>query len=580
MNATGLINFIFVKMPKSQKRVLCILILMALRCEIYAQSYYMHEVAEDAGYCNSVLSFLEALQWIVILGIGLLFLVGFGIGWIKEQFETPSSTLSTPQVDPNKIVSKGEFYNGWARFKTHCGKYGYINTNGSILKCISPNDTHFNGVQYFSEAEEFVHDIVIVQLGNWKYALINKFGRNVNNRYEKSRNDAYIKELENGLIYYERRNHQHHDVFNHECYVYNRKGDLVYDGALKDIKVNKDGNLEIKNNEGVAIMTPQGKFITPFCRKNSHLKGSLYKVFSSKGPCGVFDNSKQQMILPYADYGNILYIHEQNLLLCSQYRKTGYERGWYVVDIKGNVLFSINAERVEVLNEKCLLITQSDGSGHRLQGVFSFNGENIVPLLYDEILGSVSATEFLAKSANQNHSFDYKYTLYNIDGKVVYFDTFSYVRYYTMGGLASSEGTIRGLDVYSSDNDYIREVDCPAFIELTKKMDNNVQVGIVNMKNEVIIPATYIDISEIRNTDRQLIGFKAFTKGSNYAELDLEGNKKGEGNSIRDQEIDEYLNLMLPGYQSELHRSIEEDAWFSHLEMLEDDDNYNDDVFF
>ena len=149
-----------------------------------------------------------------------------------------------------------------------------------------------------------------------------------------------------------------------------------------------------------------------------------------------------------------------------------------------------------------------------------------------------------------------------------------------MGGLASSEGTIRGLDVYSSDNDYIREVDCPAFIELTKKMDNNVQVGIVNMKNEVIIPATYIDISEIRNTDRQLIGFKAFTKGSNYAELDLEGNKKGEGNSIRDQEIDEYLNLMLPGYQSELHRSIEEDAWFSHLEMLEDDDNYNDDVFF
>ena len=77
-------------MPKSQKRVLCILTLLALRCEIYAQSYYMHEVAEDAGYCNSVLSFLEALQWIVILGIGLLFLVGFGIGWIKEQFETPS----------------------------------------------------------------------------------------------------------------------------------------------------------------------------------------------------------------------------------------------------------------------------------------------------------------------------------------------------------------------------------------------------------------------------------------------------------------------------------------------------------
>ena len=49
---------------------------------LYAQSYYMHEVAEDAGYRNSGLNFLEALQWIVILGIGLLFIVGFGIGWI------------------------------------------------------------------------------------------------------------------------------------------------------------------------------------------------------------------------------------------------------------------------------------------------------------------------------------------------------------------------------------------------------------------------------------------------------------------------------------------------------------------
>ena len=568
------------KMSNLQKRISCILILMALSCELYAQSYYMHEVAEDAGYRNSGWNFLEALQWIVILGIGLLFILGFGIGWIKEQFETPSSTPSIPQVDPNKIVSKGEFHNGWARFKTRGEKYGYINTKGSILKCISPNDAHFDGIQYFTEAEEFVHDIVIVKLGTWQYALINKFGRNVNTRYEKNRNETYIKELENGLIYYGRKDHQHHDVFNHECYVYNRKGGLVYDGILEEIKVNKDGNLEIKNNEGVAIMTPQGKLITPFCRKSAHLKGSLYKVFSSKGPCGVFDNSKQRMILPYADYGNLLYIHEQNLFLCSQYRMTGYERGWNVVDINGNVLFSINAERVEVLNEKCLLITQSDGSGHCLQGVYSFSGKSIVPILYDEILSSVSATEFLAKSTNPNDSFDYKYTLYNINGKVTCFDTFSYVHYYAMKGLASYEGTIRGADVYSSDNDYTRRVACPAFIELTKKGDKNVQVSIVNMKNEVIIPANYIYIKEIRDKDGQLIGFQASKpKDGDYVKFNLEGNKIGEGNTIKEQEIDEYLELMLPGYQSELHRSIEEDAWFGHLEELEDN-NYNDDDLF
>lgn len=564
-----------------QKRIFCILTLIAFSYKLYAQSYYMHEVAEDAMYRNTDCGFFETLQLIVILGIVLLFIVGFGIGWIKEQFETSSSTSPTPQIDPDRIVSKGEFYNGWSRFKTHCGKYGYINANGSILKCISPNDAHFNGIQYFTEAEEFVHDIAIVKLGHWQYALINKFGQNVNTRHEKNRNETYIKELENGLIYYKRRDHQHHDIFNHECYIYNRKGKLVYNGILDEIKVNKEGNLKIENNEGIAMMNPQGKFITPFCRKSSHLKGSLYKVFSSKGYCGVFDNSKQRMILSYTNYGNLLYIPEQNLFLCSQYRKTGYEQGWDLVDINENILFSINAERVEVLNEKCLLITQSDGKGHQLQGIYSFDGKNIVPLLYDVILSSVSTTEFLAKKTNPNDSFDYKYTLYNSKGKVASFDSFSYVCYYTMKSFTSYEGTIRGTDVYSSDNDYIRSVDCPAFIGLTQKKDNKVQVCIVNMKNEVIIPANYMRIKEIRDTDEQLIGFQAFKpKRGNYVKFNLEGDIIGEGNTIEERETDEYLELMLPGYKSELHRLIEEDAWFNHLEELEDNTNYYDDDLF
>ena len=65
-------------------------------------------------------------------------------------------------------------------------EYGYINTKGSILKCISPNDAHFDGNQYFTKAKELVHDIVIVKLGTWQYALINKFEQNVNTRHEKT----------------------------------------------------------------------------------------------------------------------------------------------------------------------------------------------------------------------------------------------------------------------------------------------------------------------------------------------------------------------------------------------------------
>ena len=91
-----------------------------------------------------------------------------------------------------------------------------------------------------------------------------------------------------------------------------------------------------------------------------------------------------------------------------------------------------------------------------------------------------------------------------------------------------------------------------------------------------------IYIKEIRNTDGLLIGFQASKpKGGDYVKFNVEGNKIGEGNTIKEQEIDEYLELMLPGYQSELHRSIEEDAWFSHLEELEEDNNnYNGDDLF
>ena len=46
----------------------------------------MHEIAEDAGYRNSGWNFLEVLQWIVILGIGLLFIVGFAVAGLDFRF--------------------------------------------------------------------------------------------------------------------------------------------------------------------------------------------------------------------------------------------------------------------------------------------------------------------------------------------------------------------------------------------------------------------------------------------------------------------------------------------------------------
>lgn len=559
------------------KRILCIVALIALRYEALAQSYYMHEVAEDRGYNNYGLDFLEVLQWVIIIGIGILFLVGLGISWIKELFNVESSDTHTPQTSPHKIVSQGEFYNGWARFETYSGKYGYVDTNGNILKCISPNDSHFNGVQYFTDAEEFINDVVIVKLEHRQYALIDKLGCNLNKRNEKARNETYIKELENGLIYYSRRDHQHHDVFNYECYVYNRKGEMVYDGILEEIKVNKSGYLEIKNNTGYAIMTTQGKFIVPFCKKSVQLNTYLYKVFSSEGLCGVYDNSKQRMILQYKDYRNLLYVEDQNLFICSQYKFTGKERGWSVVDINGHILFTFEADRVKVLNEKCLLVSHKDSY---LQGIYSFDGKNIVPLLYDEILCSISTTEFLAKKVNPKDSFDYNYTLYDINGKVVNFDSSTYVEYCSMRHF-EYEGTTRMISPYSSDEELKRKVECPAFIKLTKKWDNNVRCCIVNMKNEIVIPADYIYINEISNPNNVLIGFKAglpsLCDDCNYVELDLDGNIMRKGSSLRDEQFEEYLELTISGYQRELYRAIEENAMVDHYldEIREMEDMYN-----
>ena len=134
---------------KLRKRILGIVVLMAFRYETFAQSYYMHEVAEDRGYNNFGLDFLEVLQWVIIIGIGLLILVGFGIGWIKELFEDSSSNTHTSQTSPNEIVSQGKLYNGWSQFNTHSRKYENIDINGNILKCVNPNEARLNGTKYF-----------------------------------------------------------------------------------------------------------------------------------------------------------------------------------------------------------------------------------------------------------------------------------------------------------------------------------------------------------------------------------------------------------------------------------------------
>ena len=134
---------------KLRKRILGIVVLMVFRYETFAQSYYMHEVAEDRGYNNFGLDFLEVLQWVIIIGIGLLFLVGFGIGWIKELFEDSSSNTHTSQTNPNEIVSQGKFYNGWSQFNTHSRKYGYIDINGNNLKSVTPNNVRLNETKYF-----------------------------------------------------------------------------------------------------------------------------------------------------------------------------------------------------------------------------------------------------------------------------------------------------------------------------------------------------------------------------------------------------------------------------------------------
>ena len=130
---------------KLRKRILGIVVLMVFKYETFAQSYYMHEVAEDRGYNNLGLDFLEVLQWVIIFGIGLLILVGFGIGWIKELFEEESSNTHTPQTNPKEIVSHGKFYNRGTLFNTHSN----IDVNGNILKSVTPNNVRLNETKYF-----------------------------------------------------------------------------------------------------------------------------------------------------------------------------------------------------------------------------------------------------------------------------------------------------------------------------------------------------------------------------------------------------------------------------------------------
>lgn len=481
----------------------------------------------------------------------------------------------------NEIVLIRQQYNGWALFKTNQGKYGYRNSDGEILKCISPNNRNLHGIQYFMEAEDFIYDVAIVKVNERQYCLINKYGEIINTCTEQHNDDTYIQPLENGLIYYQRRVHQHKDVYKTELFLYNRCGKLVYDGVLNDIHALPDGNIKINNSDGDAIITHEGKFVIPFCKQNSKLNESLFKVFSANGTCGVFDSLSQTMIIPYGNYGNLLYIDTEKLFLCSQYKRTGTERKWSIVDMKGNTLSSYDTDKIEILNEKVLLITHCDGKGSSKREVVSFYGDLIVPPLYNEILCSISSNEFLARKDNPNDILDCSYDLYNLEGLVKSFDRrdYKYVGYHTIGGIWKYEGTKRGIGAYSMDKEYTSKVACPAYIELTREFEHKIRCSIVDMQNKVIIPDDYIFIGEVRDDSHALVGFKAnmAIPMNDYIIYDLKGNKIRQGNLKNDQELDDYLELMLPGYKSDIHRAIEEDIFSVDHDFI--DDIYEDDSY-
>ena len=481
-----------------------------------------------------------------------------------------------------EIISILQSHNGWSLFKTNLDKYGYRNSDGINLTCISPNDPELDGVQYFMEAEEFIYDVAIVKVSDKKYALINIFGENINTRHEEFYNETYIKPLDNGLIYYQRRVYQQKGVYNSELFLYNRCGKLVYDGVLNDIQILPTGHIKISTSKEDATITKEGRFIMPFCQKSIKLNEFLYKVFSANGTCGVFDSLSQRMILPYGNYGNLLFIENDNLFLCSQYKKTGTERKWSVVDMKGNTISSYDTDKIEVLNEKALLLTHCDGRGSSKQEVFSFYGDLIVPPLYDEILCSSSGNEFLARRDNPNDILDYSYSLYNLEGLIKSYDKcdYKYVGYHTIGGIRLYEGTKRGVGAYSCDNEYTTRVKCPAYIGLTREFENKIRCGIIDMQNKVIIPDDYIFIGEVRDDYGKLVGFKANMSMPNindYIVFDLNGNEIRKGNLKNDAEIDDYLELMLPGYKSDIHRAIEEDIFCVENDFA--DDIYDDALY-
>lgn len=56
------------------QRISCILTLIVFGGELYAQAYYMHEAAEDAGYRNDGISILSIIGLIIFVVLLILFI--------------------------------------------------------------------------------------------------------------------------------------------------------------------------------------------------------------------------------------------------------------------------------------------------------------------------------------------------------------------------------------------------------------------------------------------------------------------------------------------------------------------------
>ena len=220
----------------------------------------------------------------------------------------------------------------------------YIKPDSTFYDSYDPVSNRINVIErknsemanIFEEAEYFLFQSAIVERDR-KVALLG-----VNGQYvfpfdygEGETLYSSFDKLDDNCLVYRRtyKNSNNNDVVDSETKIINRDGHVLYDGFIRDNRIENGHLVLLDGHYRMEIDLDSAKVIFPFCLTHFKFENGAMLFFSRKKGQGwnVYDPSRQKVLFERY-YGSIVYLDKQNSYLVNDGKTIG------IADLNGTII--------------------------------------------------------------------------------------------------------------------------------------------------------------------------------------------------------------------------------------------------